>query len=103
MTTFTYLPARPNPRDLQPREWLGSRLAGTGFDAFGPIGDSELRDEPEEFHVVPGGQGCRRLRRPGRPDLHCMFETQLARLNARSVRGLRHEDTDQVIGKQIDP
>src|SRR6185437_6318263 len=103
MTTFTDLPARPSSRDLQPRVRFGSSLTGSGLNAFGAVGDSELRDKPEQFNVLPRGQCRQGLRGPGRPDLHCMLETQLPRLNTGAMGCLCHEHTNQVVSEQIDP
>src|ERR1035437_586014 len=94
---FTSLVAR----DFQPRIGFGSAFLRPRFDASWPVADGELSDEAEQGGRI--GSEIDAMRGPLGPPLYGVFEAQLPRVKAGLECGLRHQQTDQVIGEQMDP
>jgi hypothetical protein len=88
-------------RDFEPGIGLGSTFAGAWFDAPGPLTDGRLGHESEQGGGV--GVDLNATCRPFAPQLHGMFEAQLARVDIGLEGRLRHQQPDQVVGEQIHP
>ena len=89
------------PRHFQPGVRLGSTFAGARFYSSGAVADGQLRDEPEQSVGISAQIDT--MRGPFRPQLYGMLEAQVSRVNIGIQRRLRHQQTDQVVGEQVNP
>src|SRR3989344_7321601 len=103
MSIETYLSASLSPRYFQPRVGLGSSLAGPWFYSSGSVAHFQLGDQPEQDGVLRYWIAAQTPGSPFRPQLHGMFEAQLAWVYVGVERRLRHEQADQVVSEQVHP
>src|SRR5665213_1969049 len=90
-----------SPRSFQPGIGLGSTFTRARFYSSGPLTDDQLRDEPEQRVRISAQINA--MRGPFSPQLYGVFEAQLPRMNIGIQCGLRHQQTDQVIGEKMNP
>lgn len=101
MTVLRYMSASVGARHLQPGVWFWPSFSHSRLDAPGPMADLALGDQREQPLVV-----LRRRqpsRQPLRPELHRVLEAQAARVHVGIAGGLRHEQSNHVVGQQMDP
>src|SRR5882757_6373888 len=95
--------SRLRPWDFQPRVRFGSALSCSRLDASWSVADAQLSDQREQ----QANRGVATITQPTRgpfgPQLHGVFETQLAWVHGGCDRGLRHEQADQVVGEEVYP
>ena len=103
MTMDGYLAASLSPGYFQPRVGLGSSFARPRLYSVGPVAHFQLGDQPEQCGVVQRRIVREPLRSPLHPHLHGVFEAEFARVYAGTERCLRHEQTNQVVGEQMNP
>jgi hypothetical protein len=82
---------------------LGPAFALPGLDPSGPEPDARLCDEQQRsMYEHPVGTVTAALV-PADPDLHGEFGAELTRYLIGEQCGLRHQQSDQVVGEQVDP
>lgn len=86
MTMPLDMTANPGARNLQPWVGLGSSLSHSWLDACGPVANPALGDQPEEMPTILRRRQT--SRDPLRPQLHGVFEAQVARINTDMAGGL---------------
>lgn len=94
---FTSLGARY----FQPGIGLGPAFSHPWFDAPRSVTNHVLSHEPEQGIRIRAEIDA--VRSPFASQLHGMFEAQLPRMNVRIERRLRHQQTDQIVGEQMNP
>lgn len=103
MTVCGYPLSSLIPWDFQPVVRFGSALSGSRFDAPRSVSDTHLSDQIEQ----KANRGVATITQPSRgpfaPQLHRVLETQMTWMHGRGDCGLRHEQSDQVIGEKVNP
>ena len=91
-------PTCARSRLFEPMVGFGPTFSGTRLDPAGTVVDLRLRDQAEQQFVLRQIAG-QALRDPLGPQLHGMFEADVARQHVRVERGLRHQQADHVVGQ----
>src|SRR3984885_4632953 len=85
--------------DFQPGVGLGSTLSGSRLDAPRSVTNTQLSDQIEQ----KANRGVATITQPSggplAPQLHRVFEAQMPRVHGGGDCGLRHGQSDQVIGE----
>src|SRR5450631_4934943 len=92
-----------SPRYFQPRVRFGSTFSCAGLDAAGSIADAQLSDERKQQFDRGVSLIAQSAREPCAPQLHGVLKAQMARMHGRLHRGLRHQQTNQVISEEVHP
>ena len=100
-TMALYFAPSLRTRNLQPWVGFGSSLSHSRLNASGPVAHPALGDQGEQSPAALRGRHP--SRDPLGPQLHGVLEAQTARVHAGIAGGLRHEQSDHVIGQQMDP
>jgi hypothetical protein len=92
-----------SPWNFQPVVRFGSTLSGSRLDAPRSVTHTQLSDQVEQqvdrsVATVAQPSHC-----PLAPQLHRMFEAQIAWVHSGGDCRLRHEQPDQVVGEEVDP
>src|SRR6266702_3839405 len=103
MSITTYLPPSFSTRDLQPLVGFWASFTRPRLESTGTVADSKLRDRAKQDLVVRCCNAGQPTSNPFGPYLHGMFEAQLTWIHACLQRRLSHQQTDQIVGQQIDP
>ena len=83
---------------------FGSSLDGAGLNAAQAITDTLLGNEHQQFLELRGLASARCLMMiPGQAQLHGMFEAELAWQPVGQKRCLRHDQSNEIVGQQVDP
>ena len=98
MTLSLDAPTCARSRLFEPMVGFGPAFSGTRLAAAGTVIDLRLRDQAEQQVVMRRIAG-QALREPLDPQLHGMFEADVARQYVRGERGLRHQQADHVVGQ----
>ena len=91
MTMSGDLQSRLVPWNFQPRVWFRATFARSWLDASWSVADAQLPDQREQQANRVVATITQPTRGPFAPQLHGMFETQLAWMHGSVHGGLRHE------------
>ena len=86
---------------LQPRVGFGPSFSHSGLNTSGPTADLALSDQREQPLAII--RAAKPSRQPLRPHLHRVLEAQASWIDVGIAGGLRHEQSDHVVGQQVDP
>ena len=100
VTVLLYFSASLNARRHQPRVGFRSSFSHSRLDACGSISNLALGDQGEQLPAILRRRQT--SRDPLRPQLQGVFEAQLVRVHTGIAGGLRQEQTDHVVGQQMD-
>jgi hypothetical protein len=101
MTMLLDMSAGLGTRHLQPGIGFGPSFSHSRLDASGPMTNPALSDQREQSLAILRGR--KSSRHPLGPQLHRVLEAQAARVHVGIASGLRHEQSDHVVGQQMDP
>jgi hypothetical protein len=97
MTMRLYVLTSLGAWHLQPRVGFGPSFSHSWLNTSGPTADLALSDQREQPLAII--RAAKPSRQPLRPHLHRVLEAQASRIDVGIAGGLRHEQSDHVVGQ----